>query len=177
MYTLLKEYKKEKTMVALYTDHCQLDLFHVAYIIGINDEKILECNVDPHGNFDGYSAEYIDDIYRLEIASEYIKKIEYLSTFTDNKQNFTYTDEDPFEFLINLSIANNYAVTIYLKSSDNAITGYISNYGSNKVCVDMLSEYGKSDGKTTFYYNDIIKIVANDIDLHHLSILNKLIKE
>lgn len=168
MNNLLNEIKENKEMIALYTNNHNLDKFHVAYIIHIEDGKILECNVGIHGEFDGYAAEYVEDIYRIETNTGYLNKIEYLAKTNFSQDDIEDINLEPFAFLINLSIINNFISTIYLKDSENLIIGYVTKMEEGKVFVDIISDIGKYDGVTVFYFDDIVKIMVNDVEAREL---------
>ena len=65
MYKLLDEFMATSDLVALYTNKEDCTSFSVGYINKLTDDKVIILHVGIHGEFDGYSACYIDDIYKL----------------------------------------------------------------------------------------------------------------
>ena len=50
----------------------------VGYIERYNDDEILIAHISSHGNYDGFILKHLADIYRIEYAGKYEKKIEKL---------------------------------------------------------------------------------------------------
>ena len=66
MRELLMRRKRRGKMTEIYTDPEDPEVFHVSYILDVTEDSILECCVGVHGEFDGYAAEYIRDVWQAE---------------------------------------------------------------------------------------------------------------
>ena len=164
MYKLLYKLMKEDALVALYTNKNDYESFAVGYINQLIDDKAIILHVGVHGEFDGYSACYIDDIYKLETDSKYLEKMSKLKHWDKSDVPKINVKNDCFNSLIDTALENKSIIAIGCYDSDNAITGYVINHSDGLLKILQVNEYGEEDGEVIIYNKDINKIVINDVE-------------
>lgn len=177
MKSILEKFAKQDKLVALYTDCNDADSFHVVFILNISEDKILECNIGPHGEFDGFSSELIDDVCRIETDTLYLLKIKRLMAKNfkkEEKRIKTKENQDFYSSLLDFSLENKCIATIYLENADVPIIGYIRKIDKKNVLVDQISEMGDFNGNVVINEADINKIMINDMDGQDLDYLYKV---
>ena len=164
MYKLLYKLMKEDALVALYTNKNDYESFAVGYINQLIDDKAIILHIGVHGEFDGYSAYYIDNIYKLETDSKYLEKMSKLKHWDKSDVPKINVKNDCFNSLIDTALENKSIIAIGCYDSDNAITGYVINHSDGLLKILQVNEYGEEDGEVIIYNKDINKIVINDVE-------------
>ena len=169
---ILNEYQKNLTMLAIYVNVEEGENFAVGYIVDVIDEQILFLNIGLHGEFDGYTAAYIDDIYRVETDSRYIKKMQQLCSFDLNNILKIEKEQSAIMFLIDTAFKEKRVIKLSVAEKDNVITGFIIKKNSDFIEVLQLDEYGDEDGRTIIKYDDIVQVCCDDLDCYDMQILH-----
>ena len=172
MEKIINKLMMAKKMSAIYTDCDNSDTFHVGIILMKASGWIMEYNIGTHGEYDGYSAEPIDGIYRLETESSYLERLEKLSRGKGVKIKINTEGDDPIICLLRHAKENKKVVCIAVKEDGNALTGFIDKYDDQVVFMTQLDDMGRIDGKTVFYKNDIKRMNCDDVDcrdIEHLA--------
>lgn len=164
MYKLLEDYMEKNTLVALYTNKDNYEAFAVGYINKIINDKVIILHIGVHGEFDGYSSCYVEDIYRVETNSKYIMKLSKLKGWDIPDVPKVNYNEDCFDSLIVSAYKNNEIIAIRCCDSETDIRGYIINYSDLSMTILQINEYGEDDGQTTIYTNDISKVAIMDVE-------------
>ena len=136
----------------------------MGYINKLTDDKVIILHVGIHGEFDGYSACYIDDIYKLETGGKYLEKLNKLKHWGLSDVPKIKFNNDCFETLISTALENQSIIAIGCYNSDTAITGYVLDYSDALIKILQIDEYGEKDGEVTIYNDDINKIVIDDVE-------------
>lgn len=166
MYEQLTKLKDANSIVAIYTNENDGDVFSVGYICELKQDKVLLLNVGVHGEYDGYTAMYVDDIFRIETDSKYLDKIKKLMTFNVNEKMLEANLEDVFVFLLNKAVNDNNIFAIQY-NNDSEIRGYVKEI-KNVLSVIEIDEYGCEDGKNIINIRNINKIVVDDVECRDL---------
>ena len=171
MKNLLTKTKDDNILAELYSDKENPDNFHISYILSMDDFMVLECNVGLHGEFDGYCAERIDDIYKVETDTKYIEKIKSLMERSFECEDIQPVTDNPLKFIINMAVEKEYVAVICLESQ--CVTGYIKKFENDMLYMKEVSDYGISSGDTEVCLKDILKIMVNDTDARDIDYLFK----
>ena len=165
MKQIIDEHITNKKITAIYTDSERTELFHVGVILCSMNDWILQYNIGTHGEYDGYSAEPIDGIYRIETESLYLEKIKRLSKLHDqDKLLVEYRNIHPLEFILKKAKAEKKIVSVQVMEEGNDLSGFIDNYNDELVYMSQYDSFGNFDGETVFMKKDIIKICTDDAD-------------
>jgi hypothetical protein len=146
---LFKYYKMHK-LVSVYVEIENTDSFLTGFINSLDDEGFIINHISPYGQYDGYIYIKIEDVYRLEVDSQYIKKIEKLMSVNYVKKHQKINiDAEKTLFLNFLIFAKHYQKLISIELGDESffsITGFIEKIEHNILKINQIDEEGKTDG-------------------------------
>lgn len=171
MRELLMRRKRSGKMTEIYTDPEDPEVFHVFYILDVTEDSILECCVGVHGEFDGYAAEYIRDVWQTEGETPYLKKLERLGKRNFFKADIGVLQGDPFSFLVNLAILQRQIAAMDLWEEEESLTGYLTRLDGNRLLVRLVSDLGEDEGETVISLSDIRRILVGDVETRELDYL------
>lgn len=177
MLELLNSLKDNQTVAAVYTDINRPDFFSVGCILSACEDGVLMSHLGIRGEFDGYSAQRTDAVYRVETDSSYVDRIKKLSGLkgTVLKKDIDITSL-PFESIVNYAVSSRHIAAISIDDDIDDIVGYIDKYEGGKLYITQVSKNGITDGNTVIYLDDVLTIVAEDVDCTDLELLNKNIE-
>lgn len=169
MYKLLSEYLQTNTLLAIYTNKDNEETFAVGYINQLTEEEVIILHVGLHGEYDGYSACYIDDIFKIETNTKYLNKINILKDGNNTeKLTIITTDNDCFTSLITTAMKNRNIIAIGCSDLDMAIIGFLKSNLDDTVIVSQINEYGEQDGEAIICKDSINKIVIDDVECREI---------
>lgn len=171
MRDLLLQQQRSGKMAEIYTDPEDPEVFHVSYILDVTQESLLECCVGVHGEFDGYAAEYIQDVWQVESGTPYLKKLERLGKKNFFKADIGVTHGDPFLFLVNLAILQRQITAMDLWEEEDSLTGYLTKLEDGRLLVRRVSDLGEDEGETVISPSDIRRILVGDVEGRELDYL------
>lgn len=174
MYEQLAKLKGDKSMIAIYTNENDGDAFSVGYICDLKQDKVLLLNVGVHGEYDGYTAMYINDMFRIECDSKYLDKINKLMSFVVDEKMIEANQNDILVFLIEKAINDNNILAIRY-NDDSEIRGYVKKMNAVLSVVE-IDEYGYEDGENIISISNINRIVLDDVECRDLEKLYKINK-
>ena len=163
MYSKLMKFKEEYELTAFYTNEQEGDKFLVGYIQELIDDKILILNVGIHGEFDGYTVMYIDNIFRMEISSRYLNKIKKLQSFNQQDMVKIDTSKNLIEDLLNTAKEKEYIVAVVYGDDLEEVSGLVISVGDS-ITILQINEYGEEDGETYIHLDIIDRIVMDDAE-------------
>lgn len=170
---ILMEHQEKLNMIAIYVNVEEEENFAVGYVVDVIEDQFLFLNVGLHGEFDGYTAAYIDDIYRVENDSRYINKMKQLCSFDLRNVLKNEKEQSAIMFLIDTAFKEKRVIKLSVAEKDNVITGFIIKKNSSFIEVLQLDEYSDEDGNSVIKYDDIVQVCYDDLDCHDLQILYK----
>lgn len=173
MNSKLSSIMKNGELVALYSDENNTENFMVGYICRMKDNKIMILNVGIHGEYDGFTGIYADDIFRIETGSKYLNKIELLRNF--NTDEFKYDEcEDIFCSLIKMGVDNG-KIVAFANEDGEEIRGFVLD-NSKTINIQEIDEYGEVDGENIIKIEDVCKITVDDVECRDIKKLYELKK-
>lgn len=162
----------------IYTNVDNLDRFNVGYILLCDDKYFIVESIGLYGKKDGISCGIIDDIIKIESGDEYCKNIEQLFIYHKEKRYPKLNFKDNLLNNMISYIKENEAIcTIELCDSNNYdAIGFVSNFDSDVIDIEAISQNGKSDGETRVNIISISRLRCDSDDEQKLEILHKLNK-
>ena len=161
MNSKLNGIMKNSELVALYSDKNNTENFMAGYICRMKDNKIMILNVGIHGEYDGFTGIYVDDIFRIETGSKYLNKIALLQDF--NADEFKYDEcDDIFYSLIKMSVEDE-KIVAFANEDGEEIRGLVID-NSETLNVQEIDEYGEVDGENIIKLEDVCKITVDDVE-------------
>lgn len=162
MHSKLINMINNNELVAIYSDENNTENFMVGYIRKLTEDKLMIINVGIHGEYDGFSGIYVNDIFRIETNSKYLKKIALLQSYDANDLIIADEYEDVFENLIRMAINKKHITAISFLNGEE-IRGFITEC-DDSINVLEIDDYGEKDGENIIKFNTIKKIVIDDIE-------------
>lgn len=172
---MLENFKKNKKLVSLYSNVESKDAFNVEFIVDYDSKFLLLNSISEYGKYDGILLIYIDDIFRIDIDSNYENK---LLRLLNNKEITNYKFKkigSCIEKLFNYAKENNSIISISFFDSDykSDVIGKVKSYNTNLVEICCYDEYGKVDGIS---YINISEINYASLDSLDEKMITNLIK-
>ena len=172
---MLENFKKNKKLVSLYSNVENKDTFNVGFIVDYDSKFLLLNSISEYGKYDGILLIYIDDIFRIDIDSNYENK---LLRLLNNKEITNYKFKkigSCIEKLFNYAKENNSIISISFFDSDykSDVIGKVKSYNTNLVEICCYDEYGKVDGIS---YINISEINYASLDSLDEKMITNLIK-
>lgn len=172
---MLENFKKNKKLVSLYSNVENKDAFNVGFIVDYDSKFLLLNSISEYGKYDGILLIYIDDIFRIDIDSNYENK---LLRLLNNKEITNYKFKkigSCIEKLFNYAKENNSIISISFFDSDykSDVIGKVKSYNTNLVEICCYDEYGKVDGIS---YINISEINYASLDSLDEKMITNLIK-
>lgn len=174
MYELLEKFMKSNALIAIYTDTNDYEVFEVGYVYRLCADKIIVLNVGVHGEFDGYSVLFVDDIYRIEENSQYLQKIEKLKDWNVSEVFGIDGEEEYFKAVTDTALKARKIIAISCCNSQFEVMGYVKEFSDTVVRVLQITKYGEADGETVIRTDDINGIVIADIECEEADRLYRL---
>lgn len=156
MYQVLKKLIN-KEPVAIYNDTNDRDDSYVGFVKAVTKEEVLLYAIDVAGLSNGFMVMKIDDIFRVEEDTNYIKKIHKLYTLQDQKHEELICEKDTLtESLFHFAKTNNRVVNIDLFEEVRFFDacGLVEQTGDS-VTINQYDIFGKRDGKNHVSTEDI----------------------
>ena len=167
----LKRLKLKDTLIAVYSREDQPTKFDVGYVIDFSEEWVLLLAVDEYGKYDGYCLRCIENIFRIEIHSQYLSSIPIID---DVKQKIIVGNDcikTTYDILHKLKESHVLFSAELFNDSENYTCGYINEVYDDILIVDEVDSYGHNDGKAIFELNNITSIWFDSQDLRKLETL------
>ncbi len=162
--------KKNGQMLEIYTDIKNRDRFHVGYILSVKNGQVFEYNIGIHGEYDGLSVEFIKDIYKLDVNTEYLNDLYILGRKHDLKVNFKNYEYTFLDLLLKAQHDESVSM-IWLSLKDEPLIGYISNIVENNITVKLIARKGQYIGDRIVTLENICRVMIDDCDCRDIDIL------
>lgn len=174
MYELLKKFIRSNTLIAVYSDRNNYESFAVGYVYRLCDDKVIILNVGVHGEFDGYSVYYVNDIYRIEKDSKYLEKIKKLKNWDISDVFGIDNEDDCFKAVLVTALKTSTIIVIDCCDSGFEVRGYVKEVSDTIVRLMQITEYGEQDGETAIRVDDINRIMISDVECTEIDRLHQL---
>lgn len=81
---LLQAYNNNK-LIGIYDDFNHPDSFTVGYVLSIDNNSYIVCELTPNGEFDAYLCRFFDDIFKITEDTKYLDCIKKLVDYNKHK--------------------------------------------------------------------------------------------
>ncbi len=133
---------------------------------------MLIYHITPYGEYDGYALIKAEDIIRIDYGSEYEKCIEKLFQKTNKKHKHFAVNNDSALFFMLCDYAKENALIVTFETCGASISGFIEKYSDSEMWINVVSEYGKNDGKTVVQIDEILAVFVDTQYEMKLKVLN-----
>lgn len=162
-------------LVGIYDDTEEPDKFFVGYILHADNDGILIAAISSRGEDDGFVAIKSEEVFRIEKNSKYINCIKAITEV--QAPVCKWMTGNIFGDLLQYAKQNHFVVSIQLLSrTSSTIDGFVKEIEDGVVTIEILDEYGNSDGETSIFLEDCLQLSCNGLDNRKLQRLaNKAI--
>lgn len=145
MTDLMEKYMLKGELLSIYGNTRDTSKFSVGFIQSVSQGKVLINSINQKGEYDGYQARLINDIYLIEHGNAYLSALKDLISKTKHKK-ISYMD-DIFHGLLDFAKENHLVVSIQLcESGYDDMIGYVDYFTNDLLGIDVLDENGDADG-------------------------------
>lgn len=170
MKNKLLEAKMAKQMLEIYSDIENQDRFHVGYVLSVQNDVVMEYNIGIHGEYDGFSAEKIDMIYKIDSDTEYLNDLAILGRGKQMDIDISLTGDIFFDIL-NKAKDENMVLVVWMMSEDAPVIGYALDMNDKEVRMKLVAENGELLGEKKIAWEDIVRVMADDCDCRDIAVL------
>lgn len=160
MLKILFDFCSKKQIASIYTNSNDVNKFHFGYILSVSEEDIAIHMFSPDGEDDGIIVMDVDNVFRVEENSLYIKKM--LNLCPNNGFTPYVLDIESGKIknsIISFAKKEKHIVSIeLLESGFNDIVGLIYEICDNQCKIEQFDEYGNKDGFSYVSIESITKI-------------------
>ena len=160
MLKIFKELYTNQTLSCIYANCNDTSKFIFGKIIAIGKQQIAIQMITPDGDDDGISVIFLNNVNRVEINSQYVRKMEKLY-FPKTAPNYDLqiNNDNVIMGVLIFAFKQNEIVSIELIDSGyNDIMGIIEEIDDIECKVQQYDEYGNKDGVVYFLISDISKV-------------------
>lgn len=169
--TIEESYKNHK-ISNFYFDKENTDKFRTGYVCAYNNEWIIIAHISTRGLYDGFLLYKMQDLFQAETDDEYGKKIKRLYELKKQKHpDFKDEGDDPLKMFLNFAKERQFIVSLNLE--DSYICGYLNDFDDLHICVDVIDDYGKADGKTEVAISEVKEIDCDSYNEQDIKLLHE----
>ena len=155
MYKILEGLVQSKEKCSIYNNKNDLSKFYYGNIIAVNEKEFAINRISPDGYDDGVSVMRIESVIKIELNSQYIKKMEKLYQNINLNENVE-VGENILESLLKLSLDNRNIVSVELVDSGYSdVIGIVEKIEGDICRIKQIDDYGNCDGCSCIKTGDI----------------------
>ncbi len=120
----------------------------------------------------------MEDVFRIDIEGEYEQRLQLLCTLQKQKHEgfinkLTMQGSNLFKRTLEIAEKKSLIVTICIDETEDqdSVVGFVKDINSKETTISRVSFNGLSDGESTFFIEDIIKINCDTVDERLLKLL------
>jgi hypothetical protein len=168
----LKTLAKKNKVVSIFSNRNNPDIWSSGFIKSITKEDIILKHISPNGEYDGFLARRLDNIYRVDFDGIYEQRLVKLYKLRKQNHNNSFIEkenstDDLFLELLEVAKNSNFVVTISIDETglQENIIGFVKEINEDRmVVISKVSFEGFYDGEATFYLDDIVLINCDTSD-------------
>jgi hypothetical protein len=162
----LKEALLNHQLVGIYLDPSNMSSCSVGYVDAIDNTMVRLCSILSDGKNGGYEIRLLKEIYRVDVDTFYLRKIEFLHQNRDNiysEVELILPSNNSNVLVSTLKVAKDkrVIVTLWIGGEDNLIVGYVESLTPQTVQILSINSYGKEEGFIVINLNEIISADCN----------------
>ncbi|AGW14186.1 hypothetical protein [Megalodesulfovibrio gigas] len=163
---VLAKAKKDGTMVATHINPADQSSCSVGFVYYVDENWYILKSYAPDGSDDGYEIRRTNDLFRVDMQGVYESKIEFLSK---HHQEFRHRVEIPtiksndnlIGEILQALVASNAIGVFWTTDDDDSIIGFVKEYDSEWVTVQIVDDYGRVDSLVAVKHSEIRAIDFN----------------
>ena len=160
----LQRLLRDRKLMGVFCRRSNVGSFLAGYLIGLYDEYALFLCFDPYGQFDGYCFKRIENIFRAETDSQYLRAMEKLIEKREIADPFggaEVTLKDVFSRLAKEKVLC--SVELF-DDADTMTYGFITEVSDDGIVMREIDRDGKNDGAVCFLPQDVTTVCFDSRD-------------
>ncbi len=160
MLNIFEKLYNSNEIACFYFDCNDTKSFYVGIILAYNDREIALQLVSTDGTDDGIEVMDINNIFRVEMKGQYIKKIKKLSSdLSKSKLSIELKNDDIFKSILETALESKKIVSLELSNSGfSDVVGFVDTLYENECKIKQVDEYGYEDGYSYLKIDEITGI-------------------
>ena len=171
MIELCKKCFESKSIGSFFCDQAESGKHLTGYIAAYKEDELLIKHISPSGYYDGFILIHISDLIRVDIAGQYEQKITTLYALREQKHPDLSCAGECI-FLTLMEYAQNNKLIVSLELDDCVLSGFVQSFSEDHVHLEVLDEYGRTDGDTYLLSDDILSVALDTSTEQNIKLLN-----
>lgn len=156
MIDILDKLRTESVLCEIFRNQDDADKCEVGYIVAVTDRHYLLEGVEPDGSHGGFIFGHIEDIWRIQYATQYLNKIQKLMDKALYVPKPSPVEgRDILEELLTYIQSAHRICCFVLMNSEQFDYGYIKEFNGITVTFERVDAYGIPDGECVVRREDI----------------------
>jgi hypothetical protein len=152
-------------LVALHLDPSNMSLCLMGYVDAIDNTLVRLRIVSSEGKSAGYGIRFIREIYRVDVDTFYLKKIEFLYQNRDNnifsEVELITPNSDILFSTFRKAKDKRVIVVLWTEDEDDSIIGYVESITPKTVQILSIDDYGQEEGFIVINISEIVAVNCN----------------
>lgn len=163
---ILKEAMRNHQLVAIHLDPSNMLSCSVGYVDALDNTKVRLRSISTEGKNAGYEIRLLNEIYRVDVNTFYIRKIEFLhknhdQIFAEIELIQPAENSDILFSTLREAKYKKVIVILWTEDKDDSIIGYVESLTPETVQILSIDDYGRNDGFVAINIKEIIAADCN----------------
>jgi hypothetical protein len=170
----LIQLQKGNDYAAVYANCASPEKFLFGRVIFCGEDHFVIESFCPDGGEDGWILKEYASVFRVEIDSQYVRKMQSLMLLDRSLEKPELNSDCLIDSLLLFAKKMGFLVGIEVLENGCEITGWVKSLQDGICCIQQLDEYGNEDGESFIDVLDITQIGCHTSDEQQLEHLAKL---
>lgn len=146
-------------VVSIYCDIDRPETHLTGFIQACTEEALLVRHISKEGRYDGFVLVHPNNVFRVDVDSEYERKIYTLYHLTKQSHYDLPEKGSPFASLIAFCMKEKFVISIEMEYE--VLTGFIKEYNEDHIHLNIIDAYGRKNGETIVACEQIISLAVD----------------
>ncbi|OQY56746.1 MAG: hypothetical protein DRR08_00395 [Candidatus Parabeggiatoa sp. nov. 2] len=148
---VLKEAMPTHQLVGIHLDPSNMSSCSVGYVDAIDNTKVRLRAISHEGENAGYEIRLLNEIYRVDVNTFYLRKIDFLhknrgQIVSETELIQPAENSDILFSTLREAKDKRVIVILWTEDRDDSIIGYVESLTSQTVQILSIDDYGRNDG-------------------------------
>jgi len=159
----VKTFLNSEFPIAIYDDQSDTDKFTVGFLVATTDQYALINSISTRGYEDGFYLTLVEDIYRIDMRSQYLTKIMLLWQNLRQEKTLAFTSKDNLVTdLLKYAQKESLMVSLFLFNEETTgITVWLKELKESSITLELVDDYGRPDGISIIDSSNIARIYCD----------------
>ncbi len=159
---VLRTFMGKPVLVSLHVDRRDWSRCSVGFVDDVSKTHVRLLAVDPAGKLAGYEVRSIAEVFRVDVAGGYERRLEAsLRKRGDFSPGSAPRGRGLIESTLRKAKSARAIVTIWGSDPDDSLVGFVEELKQGAVSVQVISSSGRPDGRSWISLNEVISVDAD----------------